>query len=160
METRGRPITNRSNNWKPEWLPLLEVAARQVLACHPNSLLEVEDLISIGWRKAMRYQTSWVWLYTKRAMSRAAASMTRSFNLDNLDKFNNPTDYQEPAYKSDNTVSDIDTLMQRFPLRHQQIAYLLSKGRTCQQVGDVMGLSGERIRQLMMELTDCPISKW
>ena len=163
MRGRPRTIPIEDLNWNPAWVGGLEVAALQVLKQFPMTLLEKDDLVSIGWMNAMVYRpknSKFIWLYTKRAMCAACMhkNNTRSkyyeecCNTDRTeDDWNN---MYEPAYETNLDHIDICDFLQDFSERERYIIISKAAGYTFEQIGKELGLTKERIRQIYKELTE------
>jgi len=145
-------MRNRRNSWHPDWYRFLCICADQVLrAAGPPIPLEKGDLVSIGWLKVMRYRDpvpdATVWRYCKREMWKAL--------MEGRSKPAGGEMLEDPA-ATDSGEDMIETadLLEALPAKHRYIAGKLTAGYTMDEIGKTLGVCGERVRHLKLEIRD------
>lgn len=144
---RGRPMKNRSNNWNPDWYPVLDCGARRILygtVAQKKRLVEREELISEMWLACMRLLPSsakkgdWRWAYLRdaayRCINRAAEkSFLAGVTLQPL-----PDGYECPEIRQDLRVEDVEEIMHPLTEKQREVVIGLLQGKSHREIAKEM----------------------
>ena len=156
---KGRPMRDFRNNWHPSWLPVLECGVKRVLnerGAYNARLHDVDELVNVVWYSSMRrlppeekaYQGCWRFINAEiRSTLVEYCRKAHKYKV----KVSNLEGVNPPVYNNTEVMDNYQAIKKQLTPRTQKIFELKVSGLNCREIGDVFGLTDERVRQIIRD---------
>ena len=149
MRGRKRKIPIENLNRDPRYIGALEVAALQVLKCYPYTILEKDELVSIGWMTTTCYQkpgTKFIWCHAKRQMAIACKKNQKSISISETEATEH---FNEQQYMDNHDWLDVENHLKMFSERTKLVLRLRLNGLSLKEIGNLIAVSSARVGQII-----------